>query len=76
MGSSPTTVDWVIYMSLNKAIEHQKEYRKEYRGAKAIDPTCRNHGSCSFCERNRQIQAIKASQRTKEILQDYVKGDI
>lgn len=41
-------------MSLDKAIEHGKERRKPYRGAKAIDPTCRNHGSCPFCEENRK----------------------
>lgn len=40
-------------MSLNKAIEHGKEKRKQYRGAKAVDCTCRNHGSCSWCLNNR-----------------------
>ncbi len=41
-------------MSLDKAIEHGKEKRKPYRGAKAIDGTCRNHGSCKWCENNRK----------------------
>jgi hypothetical protein len=41
-------------MSLDKAIEHGKERRKPYRGAKAIDSTCRNHGSCKWCENNRK----------------------
>lgn len=36
-------------MPHDKAIEHGKEKRKPYRGAKAIDCTCRNHGSCSWC---------------------------
>lgn len=40
-------------MSLNKAIEHGKEKRKPYRGAKAVDCTCRNHGSCGWCKDNR-----------------------
>lgn len=40
-------------MSLDKAIEHGKEKRKPYRGAKAIDATCRNHGGCKWCEENR-----------------------
>ena len=40
-------------MSLDKAIEHHKEKRKPYRGAKAIDCTCRNHGSCPWCVENR-----------------------
>ena len=40
-------------MSLAKAIAHKKERRKPYRGSKAFDHTCRNHGSCSWCEGNR-----------------------
>lgn len=41
-------------MSLDKAIEHKKERRKPYHGSKAIDCTCRNHGSCLWCEQNRK----------------------
>jgi len=44
---------------MNKAIEHGKEHRKPYRGAKAIDCACRNHGSCSWCEENRKYKYIK-----------------
>lgn len=40
-------------MSLDKAIAHGKEHRKLYRGTKAIDATCRNHGSCLWCRANR-----------------------
>lgn len=40
-------------MSLNKGIEHKKEHREEYYGSKAIDPTCRNHGSCTWCFEDR-----------------------
>lgn len=43
-------------MSLDKAIEHGKEKRKEYIGSKAIDKSCRNHGSCPWCERNRKFK--------------------
>lgn len=41
-------------MSLDKAIAHGKEHRKQYRGSKAIDGTCRNHGGCPWCEENRK----------------------
>ena len=41
-------------MSLDKAIAHGKERRKPYYGSKAIDPTCRNHGGCPWCEENRK----------------------
>ena len=40
-------------MSMDKAIEHHKEFRKRYYGAKSIDPTCRNHGDCLVCQENR-----------------------
>ena len=43
----------MISMSLDKAIEHGKEHRKKYRGAKAVDRTCCNHGSCAYCRDNR-----------------------
>ncbi len=43
-------------MSLDKAIEHGKEKRKPYRGSKAIDPMCRNHGGCLWCEKNRKFK--------------------
>lgn len=40
-------------MSLDKAIKHKKEKRKPYRGSKAFDCSCRNHGSCSYYLSNR-----------------------
>ena len=40
-------------MSLDNAIKHKKEHRKPYHGAKAVDRTCRNHGSCPWCRSNR-----------------------
>ena len=46
-------------MSLDKAIEHGKEHRKPYRGAKAVDATCRKHGSCKWCESNRKYSDKK-----------------
>lgn len=41
-------------MSLDKAIEHNKEKRKPYRGSKTFDKSCRNHGECPYCAGNRQ----------------------
>lgn len=46
-------------MSLDKAIEHKKEHRKKYYGTKAIDKTCRNHGSCNVCKSNRLYATAK-----------------
>ena len=47
-------------MSLNKAIEHGKEWRKPYHKAKAVDRTCRNHGSCEWCRENRTYKNRKS----------------
>ena len=41
-------------MSLEKAIAHGKEWRKPYREPKAVDRSCRNHGSCPACQAGRQ----------------------
>lgn len=52
-------------MSLEKAIQHKKEKRKPYRGSKAFDCSCRNHGSCSYCENNRTLFDKKARLKTE-----------
>lgn len=36
-----------------------KEHRKPYRGGKAIDKTCRNHGGCHACLANRTYSDTK-----------------
>lgn len=57
-------------MSLDKAIKHGREKRREYRGSKAISCTCRNHGSCSWCSNNRlyKDKKRKAAAKDKEEL--------
>ncbi len=59
-------------MSLEKAIKHRKEKRKPYRGSKRFDVTCRNHGSCPWCERGRTY-ANKRRRPADEV--EQVKGD-
>lgn len=44
---------------LDKAIEHGKEHRRPYHGDKAIDRTCRNHGTCDYCRDNRLFKNVK-----------------
>lgn len=61
-------------MSLDKAVQHGKEYRKPYTGGKAIDRTCRNHGSCDYCRENR-LHASKVQQGIADAkLKEYEKG--
>lgn len=40
-------------MSLDKGIEHGKEWRKPYYGSAAFDRSCRPHGDCPWCYGNR-----------------------
>ena len=58
-------------MSLDKAIEHKKEHRKPYRGSKAVDPSCRNHGSCEWCRRNR-LHKFRNKKPDEEIKDDQL----
>lgn len=62
-------------MSLNKAIEHGKEHRKQYTGAKAIDRTCRNHGSCDWCKSNRLYKQMKQEEASKLALEEVEDDD-
>lgn len=56
---------------LDKAIMSGKEWRKPYRGAKAVDRTCRNHGACEFCKANRLYATRKAQMRFERKLKDF-----
>ena len=58
-------------MSLDKAIKHGKEHRKPYSGAKAVDCTCRNHGSCPWCRRNRLFKFRDKKQEEREVIDAY-----
>lgn len=60
-------------MSLNKSIQSGKEHRKPYRGAKSIDATCRNHGSCEWCHGNRTYRNDKRELVEEQELREYVK---
>lgn len=59
-------------LSLNKAIEHGKEHREEYRGSKSIDKTCRNHGGCEWCEENRKYKYIKKQKAQEYRIKEYI----
>lgn len=61
-------------MSLNKAIKHKKERRRPYRGAKAVDSTCRNHGSCDWCKGNRIHRNEKKALGQELELKEYFKN--
>lgn len=43
----------VSSMGLDKAINHGKEHRRQYRGVKLYCVECRNHGACDYCRNER-----------------------
>lgn len=57
-------------MGLDKAIEHHKEKRKQYRGAKACDKTCRNHGSDDWAKDNRLYRSNKLIEKSEQDLEE------
>jgi len=57
-------------MALDKAIKAGKEWQKPYKGGKAIDPTCRNHGGCLWCEENRKYKNIKRLEKALDKLKE------
>jgi positive regulator of sigma E activity len=59
---------------LNKAIKFKKEFRKPFKGSKQFDVTCRNHGSCSYCESNRKHSKNVSELASKDKLKDYFNG--
>lgn len=58
-------------MSLDKSIAQGKERRKQFRGSKAFDKSCRNHGSCEWCLENRMYKNLKRLAAMKELENEY-----
>ena len=57
-------------MPIDKAIKYGKEKRKPYTGAKAVDRTCRNHGSCDWCKANRLYSSRKREMASEDKIKD------
>ena len=56
---------------LDKAIIHKKEHRSPYFGSKTIDKSCRNHGSCPWCQMNRKYKFLKTEQKMLDKLKEW-----
>ena len=57
-------------MGMEKAIASGKEHRKAYRGCRAWDPMCRNHGGCGCCLKNRLYRTTKQLDKCAFSLKD------
>lgn len=58
-------------MSLNKAIEHGKEKRKPYSGAKAVCQECRNHGGEDWALNDRIHKYRKREVLAQEQIEEF-----
>ena len=66
----------MIGVALDKAIRAGKEHRRPWTGKddrKNVDRTCRNHGSCEECRRNRLYQARKEAEKADASVKEYEK---
>lgn len=57
-------------MSLDKAIKYHKEKREQYRGSKACDKSCRNHGSDDWAKDNRLYRSNKLLEKSEQDLEE------
>lgn len=57
-------------MSMKKAIASGKEHRKQYRGSKAFDRSCRNHGACCWCKENRTYKYLKNIEKSLDKMKE------
>ena len=57
---------------LDKSIEHKKDFRKQYRGAKSADCTCRNYGSCIYCYSTRMYRTKKEIAKAELKIKEYL----
>ena len=62
-------------MSLDKGILHGKEKRKQYYRAKAIDKSCRNHGSDDWMLANRLYSSMRKILGMDKDVESYLKGE-
>lgn len=62
-------------MSLDKAIQHGKEKRAPYQKSKRFDPTCRNHGSCCWCENNRMHPYNRDRDDAEEEIEEFLEEE-
>lgn len=63
--------EWYRLSGLSRGIKSGKEHRKEYRGAKAIDCSCRNHGTCEWCKNNRLYTSNREAEAAEQKYKEY-----
>ena len=65
-------------MSLDKAVLHRKEKREPYYDGdpRSFDTTCRNHGSCPSCRRNRTVSNQRRKADADAEWKSWINGEV
>lgn len=58
-------------MAFDNDYPNRKDRRKPYRKSKVFDTSCRNHGSCGYCEQNRRFFDTKRRAAAAQDIKDY-----
>jgi len=58
----------------NAYYKNRKDKRRPYRGAKACDRSCRNHGTCAWCKENRTVATTRGKMAAEEQLKVIREG--
>lgn len=57
---------------ITKSWKNRKgDWLQEYRGSKAFNHSCRNHGSCDYCRDNRTYKDRRERERTAQALREW-----
>lgn len=62
-------------MPFDNYYANRKDWRRPYRKSKAFDRSCRNHGSCAWCEGNRLYSYWKRSWLAEQQVIEWWKGE-
>jgi len=60
----------------NKLYPNRKDWMEPYRGPKAVDRSCRNHGSCRYCQLGRTHTNRKRELVAKEKIDEYKRSEV
>lgn len=58
-------------MAFDNHYPNRKDWRRKYRRAKAIDRSCRPHGSCPFCHLGRLYATRRKVYAAIERIREY-----
>lgn len=61
---------------LKKKYGKRKDWRESYRGSRRFDSSCRCHGGCPYCLRNRMYSYLIKKKSSKKEIKDYAETKI